>query len=40
MFLKPIPVRLGISDRNQSFVLHSKVNDWFLHEMRHWAEMG
>ena len=25
---------------NQSFVLHSKTNDWFLYGTQHWAEVG
>ena len=28
-----------MSYRNQSFVLLCKINDWFLYEMQHWAEM-
>ena len=28
-----------MSYRNQSFVLLCKVNDWFVYEMQHWAEM-
>ena len=26
-------------DRNHSFDLQCKSNDWFLHEMHYWAEM-
>ena len=29
-----------VSYRNQSFVLQSKTNDWFLNERQSWTEMG
>ena len=29
-----------VSNRNQSFDLHSQSNDWFLYETQRWVEMS
>ena len=36
----PISAQFYISNRNQSFDVQCKSNDWFLYEMQHLAEMG
>ena len=37
---QPISAHSYILYRNQSFVLQSKTNDWFLNEMHQRAEIG
>ena len=37
---QPISSQYCVSYKNQSVVLFSKTNDWFLYEMQYWAEMG
>ena len=37
---QPISAHSYILYRNQSFVLQSKTNDWFLNEMQQRAEIG
>ena len=39
IFLKPFSAQFSIPYRNQLFDLHRKLNDWFLYEIQHWAEM-
>ena len=36
----PFQANVVFSYRNQSLVVQSNPNDWFLYEMQHWAEMG
>ena len=38
--VQPISAQCCFSYRNQSIILQSKINDWFLYDTQHWAEMG